>query len=135
MKTSTLIWTFIASSLFGFSIPCLGQTFAKQDFETEFNIVNYPAEFLPGWSASQVRSGKSRVFQASGEGIADSQALAIQTTSTFNAQIYIKTLTVGLKTPQFHFGPKPVKMDQATDLCFYTFPIPQIRERVIRPQA
>lgn len=99
MKTSTLIWTFIASSLFGFSITCLGQTFAKQDFETEFNIVNHPEPFLPGWSASQVRSGKSRVFQAPGEGITDSQALAIQTTSTFNAQIYIKTLTVGLKKP------------------------------------
>ncbi|GAB3011026.1 hypothetical protein GCM10027284_32860 [Cyclobacterium sediminis] len=109
MKTSTLIWTFIASSLFGFSIPCLGQTFAKQDFETEFNIVNYPAEFLPGWSASQVRSGKSRVFKASGEGIADSQALAIQTTSTFNAQIYIKTLTVGLKNPTISFWAKTGK--------------------------
>ncbi|MBI0401114.1 lamin tail domain-containing protein [Cyclobacterium marinum] len=106
MKTSVLIWNFIAFTLFGFSNFCLGQTNSKQDFETEFNIANYPDEFLSGWSANQIRSGKSRVFQASAEGIADSQALAIQTTSTFNAQIYIKTLTVGLKKPTISFWAK-----------------------------
>lgn len=132
MKTSVLIWNFIAFTLFGFSNFCLGQTNSKQDFETEFNIANYPDEFLSGWSANQIRSGKSRVFQASAEGIADSQALAIQTTSTFNAQIYIKTLTVGLKSPQFHFGPKQVKMAPETDQYLYTFLILQTRGRIFQ---
>ncbi|WP_339924174.1 lamin tail domain-containing protein [uncultured Cyclobacterium sp.] len=106
MKTIALIWTFIAIPLFGFSISPTIEILANQDFEADFTISSYPDEFLPGWSANLIRAEKSRVFQAAGEGIANSKALGIQTTGTFNAQIYIKTLTVGLQRPTISFWAK-----------------------------
>ena len=99
----------MATALFGISISSKVETLTKQNFEAAFTIASYPDDFLPGWSANLIRSGKSRVFQASGEGIANSKALAIQTTSSFNAQIYIKTLTVGLKKPTISFWAKSKK--------------------------
>ncbi|EPR68984.1 lamin tail domain-containing protein [Cyclobacterium qasimii] len=106
MKTIVLIWTFIAIPLFGFSISTQSEILTNQDFEAEFTIASYPYDFLTGWSANLIRAEKSRVFQAVGEGIANSKALGIQTTGSFNAQIYIKTLTVGLQRPTISFWAK-----------------------------
>ena len=96
----------MAFPLFGFTISPTSEILAKQDFEAEFTLASYPDEFLPGWSANLIRSGNSRVFQAAGDGVNQSKALGIQTIGSFNAQIYIKTLTVGLQRPIISFWAK-----------------------------
>ncbi|MCC5937612.1 MAG: lamin tail domain-containing protein [Lunatimonas sp.] len=103
MKALCFVWGFVAFSILGFTLSFETETFILQDFESNFEIVNYPEEFLPGWAASEVRIGTSRVFQASGKGINGSTALGVQTIGSFDAQIYIKTTTIGLKGNIFSF--------------------------------
>ncbi|RZS95914.1 lamin tail domain-containing protein [Cecembia calidifontis] len=59
-----------------------------QDFESNFRIVDHPQEFLPDWSANEVRSTAARVFQANSEGRFGSRALGVQPISSFTGQIY-----------------------------------------------
>ncbi|WP_114748280.1 lamin tail domain-containing protein [Pleomorphovibrio marinus] len=106
MKAFSLVWGLVAFSILGFRFLPKAETFVLQDFESNFEIVSYPEEFLPAWSANEVRSGTSRVFQAPGEGIDGSQALGIQTIGSFDAQIYIKTSTIGLKNNNISFQAK-----------------------------
>ncbi|HLW21549.1 MAG TPA: hypothetical protein VKX33_14565, partial [Cyclobacteriaceae bacterium] len=76
MKTLTFVWGFVAFSILGLEFLPKTETFdALQDFESNFNLVSHPEEFLPYWSANDVRAGSSRVFQATGEGINGSKAL------------------------------------------------------------
>ncbi|EON75266.1 hypothetical protein ADIS_4437 [Lunatimonas lonarensis] len=103
MKALCFVWGLVAFSILGFTLSFETETFILQDFESKFEIVNYPEEFLPGWAANEVRNGTSRVFQASGKGINGSTALGVQTIGSFDAQIYIKTTTIGLKGNIFSF--------------------------------
>ncbi|MFC4870323.1 lamin tail domain-containing protein [Negadavirga shengliensis] len=109
MKTCIFVWGFIAFSILGFALFEETETFIDQDFESNFMITNHPEEFLPNWSANDVRASSMRVFQASGEGINGSQALGIQTIGSFDAQIYIKTSTIGLKNSRISFQAKTGK--------------------------
>ncbi|MBW3467801.1 lamin tail domain-containing protein [Arthrospiribacter ruber] len=77
-----------------------------QDFENPFNIANHPEEFLPGWSANEVRSTSSRVFQATGEGRSGSKALAVQAISSFNGLVFFKTSTSHFENPKLAFFAK-----------------------------
>lgn len=77
-----------------------------QDFERSFQIVNHPEEFLENWSANEVRSTAARVFQASGEGLLGSNALAVQPISSFNGMIYFKAETAGKFEPKIAFFAK-----------------------------
>lgn len=77
-----------------------------QDFESNFMIVNHPEEFLPDWSANEVRSTAARIFQASGEGRFGSRALGVQAISSFNGEIYTSISTIGLEAPKIAFFAK-----------------------------
>ncbi|WP_158858727.1 lamin tail domain-containing protein [Lunatibacter salilacus] len=103
MKALFFVWGFFAFSILGFKLLPKTETLALQDFESNFVITDYPEEFLPGWSANEVRSGTSRVFRAQGKGINASTALGVQTIGSFDAQIYIKTSTIGLKSNRISF--------------------------------
>ena len=84
-----LCLTFLFQGMFG-----SGKVFSQvQDFEKSFDIVSHPEEFLENWSANEVRSTAARVFQVSGEGRFGSKALAVQSISSFDGEIYIKTNT------------------------------------------
>lgn len=97
-----LVLTFLFQGMFG-----MGKVFSQvQDFEENFTIVNHPAEFLENWSANEVRSTAARVFQAAGEGLKGSKALAVQPISSFNGLIYYKTETKGKFEPKIAFFAK-----------------------------
>ncbi len=114
MKASLSVWGLIAFSILGFRFLPKAETFILQDFESNFEIVSYPEEFLPGWSANEVRTGTSRVFQAAGEGLNGSHALGIQTIGSFDAQIYVKTSTIGLKNNNISFFAKTLRNGTGT---------------------
>jgi hypothetical protein len=78
----------------------------KQSFETTFNEVNFPLEFLPGWYGNEVRSSGSRIFQESGRGINSSKALSVQPISTFNGILWIKVNPSGFSDPKAVFFAK-----------------------------
>lgn len=126
MKTLTFVWGFVAFTILGLEFLSKTETFTDlQDFESNFDIVNHPEDFLSTWSANEVRSNASRVFQAAGEGIGGSNALGIQAIGSFDAEIYKKTTTKGInsdrvslkvKTKQNGSGNRPVSV-------FYSFSI------------
>lgn len=107
MKALTFVWGFVAFTILGLDFLSKTDSFdALQDFESNFEIVDYPEDFLPNWSANAVRSNSSRVFQAIGEGTHGSQALGIQAIGSFNAEIYIKTTTKGFNSNRFSLKAK-----------------------------
>ncbi len=114
MKAIILIGYFITFSLPGFAFPTVLNPTQTQDFEERFTLVNHPEEFLPGWSANELRSGASRVFQASGQGVNQSNALGLQPIASFSAQIYIKIATVGLNDPRISFQARTAKNGSGT---------------------
>jgi hypothetical protein len=83
--------------------PALAQV---QDFENSFAIVNHPEEFLPSWSANEVRNNAARVFQANTEGRFGTRALGVQPISSFNGEIYFKTSTLDFLNPKLAFFAK-----------------------------
>ena len=86
----------------------------KQDFESPFFIVNFPKEFLPGWTANDIRSTTSRIFQSGNLGRNGSKALAVQPISTFNG-IIITSLSPGnLINPKVQFWAKSVQNGTGT---------------------
>ena len=126
MKALFFVWVFFAFSILGFKLLPKTETLALQDFESNFVITDYPEEFLPGWSANEVRSGTSRVFRAPGKGLNASTALGVQPIGSFDAQIYIKTSTIGFKSSGISFwartersgsGSRPVNL-------YYSFRLP-----------
>jgi hypothetical protein len=74
-----------------------------QDFETNFRIVSSPEEFLPNWSANEVRGSAARVFQANNQGRNGSRALAVQPISGFNALIFIRVDISKIVEPKVAF--------------------------------
>lgn len=107
MKTLSFVWGLIAFPILGLSFSVKAETFdVTQDFESNFEIVSHPEEFLPNWSANEVRSSASRVFQANGKGVDGSNALGIQPIGSFDAEIYIKITRIGLENSRISFKAK-----------------------------
>lgn len=77
-----------------------------QGFEEPFDIVNHPEEFLPFWSANEVRSTNARVFQAIGKGRNGSHALGIQPLSTFEGQVHWRVEIRDYENPKLAFFAK-----------------------------
>lgn len=77
-----------------------------QGFEEPFDIVNHPEEFLPYWSANEVRSTNARVFQALGKGRNGTHALGIQPLSTFDGQVYWRVQIQDYENPKLAFFAK-----------------------------
>ena len=101
------VWSFFAFSILGFSCLYSAEIFAQvQDFESNFEIVNHPDEFLPFWSANEVRSTAARVFQANDEGRNGSKALGVQPISTFDGEIYTSFDLSGFEIPKIAFFAK-----------------------------
>ncbi|MBT0812146.1 lamin tail domain-containing protein [Litoribacter ruber] len=107
MRTFLGVWIWFAFSILGFTFFSKTDFFTgTQDFESNFEITSHPEEFLPYWSANDVRSTAARVFQAKGEGINLSNALGIQVISTFDAEIFIQTSSAHLLDPVITFQAK-----------------------------
>ncbi|HSF52451.1 MAG TPA: lamin tail domain-containing protein [Algoriphagus sp.] len=81
----------------------------NQGFEADFNPVDYPLEFLPGWYGNEVNSTSSRIFQVSGLGRNGSKALAVQPISTFNGKIWIGLNPADFLNPEVEFYAKSVQ--------------------------
>ncbi|WP_373522659.1 lamin tail domain-containing protein [Aquiflexum sp.] len=106
MKPKFFVGVLLALSLLGCFLD-LNNVFAQvQDFESSFDIVNHPEEFLTNWSANELRNTAARIFQASGEGRNGSKALGVQPISSFNGEIFVRISTVDLIEPKITFFAK-----------------------------
>ncbi|MCH7401461.1 lamin tail domain-containing protein [Belliella kenyensis] len=101
MRSFQGVWSFFAFAILGLNMILSKEIFAQvQDFESNFRIVNHPEEFLPFWSANDLRSTASRIFQANGEGRNGSRALAAQPIASFDGEIFVKI------SPENYIEPK-----------------------------
>lgn len=106
MKPRFFVGVLLALTLLGCFLD-RNKVFAQvQDFESSFDIVNHPEEFLSNWSANELRNTAARVFQDSGEGRNASKALGVQPISSFNGEIYFKTSTLDMIDPKITFFAK-----------------------------
>jgi hypothetical protein len=85
----------------------------KQDFEEGFVIVNAPVEFLPGWTANEVRATSSRIFQTN-LGRNNSKALAVQPISTFNGELTISLINEDFEDPKVEFWARSIQNGTGT---------------------
>lgn len=130
MKPRYFVGLWLALTLLGCFLD-RNKVFAQvQDFESSFDIVNHPEEFLPNWSANELRNTAARVFQASLEGRNGSKALGVQPISSFNGEIYISTSTLDLIDPKITFfaktgqngtGNRPAIVELSFSTDFQTF--------------
>lgn len=81
----------------------------SQNFDSDFLELSHPDEFLPGWSANEVRLSNSRVFKAVGLGRNESAALAAQPISTFDAEIMVQLPISGLKESEVRFWARSLR--------------------------
>lgn len=81
----------------------------KQDFETPFEIVNFPEEFLPGWIGNEIRSTASRIFQTGNLGRSGGKALAVQPISTFDGELIVRFSSKNLINPKVQFFARSVQ--------------------------
>ncbi len=86
----------------------------KQDFESPFEIVNSPEEFLPGWTGNDIRSTTSRIFQSGNLGRSGGKALAVQPISTFNAELIVRLSPENLVNPEVQFWARSVQNGTGT---------------------
>lgn len=86
----------------------------KQDFEAQFDIVNFPDEFLPNWTANEIRSTSSRIFQSVNLGRNGSKALAVQPISTFNGELIVRLSTENLVNPKVQFWARSIQNGTGT---------------------
>ncbi|OOG69449.1 lamin tail domain-containing protein [Algoriphagus sp. A40] len=95
----------------------------NQDFESDFQSLSYPLEFLPGWYGNEVNATSSRVFQVSGLGKAGSKALAVQPISTFNGKIWIRLSPGDFQNPEVEFYAKSIQIGSGNRpvLVFYSW--------------
>ncbi|GAB2627023.1 hypothetical protein GCM10026987_25410 [Belliella aquatica] len=124
------MWGFIAFSLLGFGYFEHSKTFAQvQDFESNFEIVNHPDEFLPFWSANEVRSTSARVFQINQEGRNSSRALAVQPISTFDGVLYTQLDLSDITEPKVAFFAKTIQNGSGSRsaLVFISFSNDQVQ--------
>ena len=81
----------------------------SQNFESNFLELSHPDEFLPGWSANEVRLSSSRIFKALGQGIKESAALAAQPISTFDAEIIVELPNANLEEAEVRFWARSLR--------------------------
>lgn len=95
----------------------------KQDFESDFQEISFPEEFLPGWYGNEVRNTSSRIFQISGQGRNGTKALAVQPISTFDGKIWIKLHPGEFENPELVFYAKTIQNGTGTRpaLVFYSW--------------
>jgi hypothetical protein len=106
MEPKFFVGVLLALSLLGCFLD-RNKVFAQvQDFESSFDIVNHPEEFLSNWSANELRSTAARIFQASGEGRNGSKALGVQPISSFNGEIFVRISSLDLIDPKITFFAK-----------------------------
>ncbi|WP_373492975.1 lamin tail domain-containing protein [Aquiflexum sp.] len=106
MKPKFFVGVLLALTLLGCFLD-RNKVFAQvQDFESSFDIVNHPEEFLTNWSANELRNTAARIFQASGEGRNGSKALGVQPISSFNGEIFVRISTLDLIDPKIIFFAK-----------------------------
>jgi hypothetical protein len=86
----------------------------KQDFESPFEIVNSPEEFLPGWTGNDIRSTASRIFQSGNLGRSGGKALAVQPISTFNGELIVRLSPENQFNPKVQFWAKSVQNGTGT---------------------
>ncbi len=108
----------------------------NQDFESPFEIVNSPEEFLPGWTGNDVRSTASRIFQSGNLGRSGGKALAVQPISTFYGELIVRLTPENLVHPKVQFWARSVQNGTGTRPAqvFYSwsenvdgdFPAPQL---------
>jgi hypothetical protein len=92
-----------------------GLAFAQvQDFESDFQRVSYPDEFLPNWVGNEVSGGSSRIFQSPNLGRDGSRALAVQPISTFDGKIWIKLSPDDFEDPELVFFAKSARNGNGT---------------------
>lgn len=106
MKPKFLVRVSIAFSLLGCFFNRSAVYGQIQDFESNFLIVDHPEEFLPNWSANEVRTTAARVFQALGEGRFGSRALGVQAISSFNGEVFTKLNPASFDDPKIAFFAK-----------------------------
>ena len=99
----TIVPVILAWVMLGFVPKVAAQV---QGFEDAFEIVSHPEEFLPFWSANEVRSTSARVFQAMAKGRNGSNALGIQPLSTFEGQVFLRVENLDLQIPKLAFFAK-----------------------------
>lgn len=107
-----LFFPFLLIFLFFHTLFQLGdfQLLAQiQSFEEEFNIANYPNQFLPNWYGNELRGSNSRIFQAKGSGINSSNSLAVQPISTFNGEVIVKLSPQDFNSPKVQFWSRSIK--------------------------
>lgn len=84
-----------------------------QDFEGDFTIVNAPMEFLPGWTANELRATSSRIFQTN-LGRNNSKAVAVQPISTFNGELTISLINEDFEDPKVEFWARSIQNGTGT---------------------
>lgn len=98
---------FINLILFGMgSLVAFAQ---KQDFESDFQALSFPDEFLAGWYGNEVRASSARIFQISSQGRNGSRALAVQPISSFDGKIWIKLAPAEFENPEMIFFAKTIQ--------------------------
>jgi hypothetical protein len=118
---------FVRSLLFLFPVLLgLGKTLAYgqiQDFETGFQAVNYPLEFLPNWYGNEVNANSARIFQISGQGRGGSKALAVQPISTFDGKIWVRLNPGDFENPELELYAKSARNGSGNRpaLVFYSW--------------
>lgn len=114
-----VFWRF----LLGFFVGVQNLFAQNQDFESDFQSLSYPLEFLSGWYGNEVNAASSRIFQVSGLGRANSKALAVQPISTFNGKIWIRLKPDSFQNPEVEFYAKSVQNGSGTRaaLVFYSW--------------
>jgi hypothetical protein len=94
-----------------------------QNFESPFQILNAPQEFLPDWTGNQVASSASRIFQAVGFGRGGGNALGVQPISTFNGELETRLSPRDFADPKVQFYARSLKNGTGTRpaIVFYSW--------------
>ncbi|GAA0878544.1 lamin tail domain-containing protein [Algoriphagus jejuensis] len=95
----------------------------RQNFESDFEPTGFPQEFLPNWYGNEVRGSSARIFQASGQGLDGSKALAVQPISSFDGRIWVRLTPDQFDNPEVEFYAKALKNGTGTRaaLVFYSW--------------
>lgn len=110
MKKLTFILTCLAGA-FTFSVNGLvayAQNY-REDFETEFEVQDFPEEFLPHWFGNEIQEGSARIFQAETLGIGESKALAVQPISTFDGELIVRLFPTSHTDPKIQFWSRSLR--------------------------
>jgi len=95
----------------------------KQDFESDFQGLSFPEEFLSGWYGNDIRATSARIFQLASQGRNGSRALAVQPISAFDGKIWIKLAPADFEHPELVFYAKTIQNGTGTRpaLVFYSW--------------